>query len=124
MVAFFELGENAEIMKKVDSINIIMTKADTLGNEIEREDKAMQIFNSKYRDRILRNLIEIGKKYNINTSTNYIPKLLTFSLGKFYVGGLYEYDQTDSIKLANELCNIIESKNNSFMYRIKKIFRL
>lgn len=122
MVDLFELEENAEIMKKVDSINIIMTKADTLGSEIEREDKAMQIFNSKYRDRILRNLIEIGKKYEINAPTNYRPKLFTFSLGKFYVGGLYEYDQTDSDLLVNAIRNSTRGyKKESFLDKVKKV---
>ena len=43
--------------------------------------------------------------YNINRNSNYRPKLFTFSLGTFYVGGLYEYEETDSDNLVKAIMN-------------------
>ena len=105
MVNIFENPANAEIMKKVDSIHIIMTKADTLGNVVDREEKALSIFQQKHSGDILESLINLGHEYNINARTGFHPNLYTFSLGTFYVGGLYEYEQTDSDKLVVAIQN-------------------
>ena len=50
-------------------------------------------------------LIELCKEYNINTQTRFHPKLFTFSLGTFYIGGLYEYEQNDSNRLVKAIRN-------------------
>lgn len=105
MVNLFGKPENGEIMKKVDSIHIIMTKSDTLGNPVEREEKALTIFNDKFRGDILAPLKDLCVEYNINSNTGFSPKLYTFSLGTFYVGGLYEYEQTDSDRLVKAIKN-------------------
>ncbi|MBQ5737484.1 MAG: hypothetical protein IIV55_00355 [Alistipes sp.] len=103
MVNIFENPGNAEIMKKVDSINFVMTKSDRLGNAVEREKKAREIFNNKFANRILEPLISLCKKYNINSSTEFHPQLYTFSIGKFYPGWVFEYDSTDSDRLAEAI---------------------
>lgn len=105
MVNLFEVPGNADIMKKVDAIHIIMTKSDTLGNPVEREEQAYTIFQSKFGGDILEPLIEVCKEYNINSQTKFHPKLYTFSLGTFYVGGLYEYEQNDSNRLVKAIRN-------------------
>ena len=105
MVNIFENPGNADIMKKVDSIHIIMTKSDTLGNPVEREDSAYNIFQDKFGHYILEPLVELCKEHNINAHTQFHPKLYTFSLGTFYVGGLYEYEQTDSNRLVKAIRN-------------------
>ncbi len=105
MVDIFRNEGNADIMKKVDSIHIIMTKSDLLGNVVEREDKAYKIFQEKLRNDILFPLIDLCKEYSINVQTKFRPKLFTFSLGTFYVGGIYEYEQTDSNRLVEAIRN-------------------
>ena len=92
-------------MKKVDSIHIIVTKADTLGEPLQRDDKALEVFNKNYGMNIVPPLIEVCRDYNINRNSNYRPKLFTFSLGTFYVGGLYEYEETDSDNLVKAIMN-------------------
>lgn len=122
MVNLFEQPGNSDIMKKVDSIHIIMTKADLLGDELEREDKAMRIFQSKYEAKILEPLIDLCKEYNINSQTGHRPKLYTFSLGKFYVGGLYEYDSTDSNRLVTAIRNsTVGTKGKTFWDKFKEL---
>ena len=99
-------GKNKEIMKKVDSIHIIMTKSDTLGNVVEREDKAYNLIMAKYRHDILKQtFLDLCEECNINSNTGFFPKLYTFSLGDFYVGGFYEYHSSDSNKLVTAIMN-------------------
>lgn len=122
MVNLFENPGNSDIMKKVDSIHIIMTKSDTLGNPVEREERAWNIFNDKFSDDILEPLMDLCRHYNINSNTNFCPKLYTFSLGTFYVGGLYEYDQTDSNKLVKAIKNSTSgTKQKTFIDKVKNI---
>ena len=121
MVNLLAAPENREIMRKVDSIHIIMTKADTLGNTVEREEKALNIFQGKYSSKILSELVELCKEHNINAQSNFHPKLYTFSLGSFYVGGLYEYDSTDSDRLVKAIKNSTRGlKKKSWWDRIKE----
>lgn len=121
MVDLFTDPGNAEIMKKVDSIHIIMTKSDTLGNPVEREEKALNIFQQKFSGDILKPLIDLCEEYNINSRTNFHPNLYTFSLGTFYVGGLYEYEQTDSDRLVVAIENSTPSvKKKSWWDRLKE----
>lgn len=122
LVDLFAYEKNAEIMKKVDSIHIIVTKADLLSNDvIERDEKALELFNLKYANNILRPLIDLCKEYNINVRDNYHPRLYTFSLGQFYVGGVYEYDSTDSNKLVNAIKNSTGSiKKKTLWDKIKE----
>lgn len=122
MVNLFENEGNKDIMRKVDSIHIIMTKADILGNPVEREEKALNIFYEKFGGDILEPLIDLCKENNINSNTKFLPKLYTFSLGTFYVGGLYEYEQTDSNRLVKAIKNSTGSiKKTTLWDKIKKI---
>lgn len=122
IVDLFKDSSNAEIMKKVDAIHIIMTKADIWSkNKAEREKKASCIFNNKYGRDIFDPLSDLCKKYSINKNTRYCPQLYTFSLGKFYIGGLYEYDSDDSNTLARVLLNTINKK--TWWNKIIEIFK-
>lgn len=122
MVDLFTDPGNAYIMKKVDSIHIIMTKSDTLGNPVEREEKALNIFQQRFSGDILKPLTDLCEEYNINSRTNFHPNLYTFSLGTFYVGGLYEYEQTDSDRLVVAIKNSTQSvKKKSWWDRVKEV---
>lgn len=121
MVDLFNDPSNCNIMKKVDSIHIIVTKADLLGNNLERDDRALSIVQNRYQQKITK-LINLCKNYNINTQTKHRPKLYTFSLGKFYVGGLYEYDCTDSDRLVTAITNsTIGTKEKTFWVKFKEL---
>lgn len=113
--------DNAEIMKRVDSIHIIMTKADTLGSPAERDANALKQFNLRF-GKIVPLLVKLCEEYNINSNTNYRPKLFTYSLGTFYVGGLYEYDETDSDRLVEVIKNATHGeKPTSFFGKVKDL---
>ena len=122
MVNLFENPGNAEIMKKVDSLHIIMTKSDTLGDAVEREDRAFKIFQANFGRDILQPLINLCEEYNINAQTSFHPKLYTFSLGTFYVGGLYEYEPNDSNRLVKAIRNSTRSlMKKTWWDRVKEI---
>lgn len=118
---------NRDIMMKVEAIHIIVTKSDTLGNAVEREGRALDIFRSKYQDDIMDTLVSISEQCNINTFSpnkkeHFLPKLYTFSLGSFYLGGFYEYDQTDSNRLVVAIQNATHPvRKTSLWDKIKKV---
>lgn len=91
-----------EVMKKVTAIHILMTKADLLGDRDNRDSKALDRMERLYHIQI-EHLKEIMKRYGINANNNYCPNLYTFSLGKFYVGNVFEYDPTDANKLVEAI---------------------
>lgn len=106
LVNMFEAPENADIMEKVDAIHFIMTKSDLLDKMGNRDEIAMSIFDSVYRQYILTPLIDVCKRFNINDITDFQPKLFTFSLGDFSLGGLFTYREEDSNDLVNAIKNV------------------
>lgn len=125
LVNLFQLPENEHVMKNVDSIHFIVTKADTLGDRDEREKKAQKIFYDRFANSILEPLLDLCEKLNINANSEqkHHPKLYTFSLGTFYVGGLYEYDSTDSNRLVTAIRNCTEGTGGraSFKDKVKDL---
>ena len=121
IVKIFQDPANSDIMRKVDSIHIIVTKADTFGERLQRGEKALDYFNNHYAMNIVPPLTEVCRDYHINSNSDYRPKLFTFSLGKFYVGGLYEYDATDSELLVNAISEVLPFpyEQMSFWSRLK-----
>ena len=103
IVNIFQDPANSDILRKVDLIHIIITKADTFGERLQRGEKALDYFNDHYGINVTQPLVDLCEKYHINCNSNFRPKLFTFSLGKFYVGGLYEYDPIDSELLINTI---------------------
>ena len=127
MVDLLCLPENSKILDKVDFIHIIVTKADTFGDGPQREEKAVAKFMEQHRN-ILQPLTELCRAHGINESNkeeeNGVPKLFTFSLGSFYVGGIYKYNDADANKLANVLKNHTEiiADKTSIWRRVQKLF--
>lgn len=104
---------NANMMKKVDALHFIATKADVL----EMKNASVRDAVVDYADsfRIAEELC-LPKNAHINEATGFKPKLYTFSLGKFYVGGTFVYDSTDSDKLMNVIVeNTLALRDPNFM---------
>lgn len=103
-VSLFELEENKEFMKKVDAIHFIVTKADLLGGaQEERNHKAYELLLKKYRGTVVKLIEYLRRTKRINSTTDYQPRIFTFSLGKFYLDGEYDYDSKDSLYLIDAL---------------------
>ncbi len=122
-VSLFELPENQEIMKRVDAIHFIVTKSDFLDKEGERGTVAAELLRNKYQATVtsLKNYCENSKR--INRSTKYSPQVFTFSLGKFYLGDIFEFDATETHKIINAI-RIISGgeKSDSWLDRLKRTF--
>lgn len=122
MVDLFNQPENENVMRKVDAIHFIVTKADTLGDTYdEREEKTAELLRKTYGNAI-RTLKEICEKYGINRATNGVPHAFPFSLGRFYVGNIFEYDDTDSnIILGVMKGNTGAIRKETFYDKFKKV---
>ncbi len=122
-VSLFELPENQEIMKRVDAIHFIVTKSDFLDKEGDRSTVAAGLLCNKYQATVtaLKNYCENSKR--INRSTKYAPQVFTFSLGKFFLGDIFEFDASETHKIINAI-RIISSgkKSDSWIDKLKRIF--
>ena len=122
-ISLFEDDNNKKVLEKVKAIHVIMTKSDCLGeDESEREKKAAKIIDEKY-GQLKRKLYGLCKEHDINLTTDYKPQLFTFSLGKFYYGGIFEYDPTDSNKLLERIAAMTpDPKPKKWYHKIIKFF--
>ncbi len=98
MISMLQQPENSRVLKYVDTIHFIMSKADMLGGRVNRDQTAVEVFRKNYQT-CLNSLISLCQQHGINSATDGRPVLHTFSLGQFYIGGVYQYDPTDSDKL-------------------------
>lgn len=124
MMDLLELDSNKEIMDNVDALHFIATKSDTLYSEGSPDEVARELIVSRY-GQLLRPALELcsPSNYEINPATNFKPRLYTFSLGKFYAGGVYDYDSTDSEKILSVIRKNTRSvKPHSFNEKIKAFF--
>lgn len=121
-VGLFELPENREIMKRVDAIHFVVTKADMLGDKTERKQRARDLLLTKYNGPV-----ETLKQYcrqtkRINYSTKYRPQVFTFSLGKFYLGDVFDFDPSETIQIVDAIRTVTGSiKEASWLDKFKKI---
>ena len=102
-VSLFELPENQEIMKRVDAIHFVVTKADMLGDRTVRLDRARELLKTKYAGPVeqLKNYCRQTKR--INYSTGYKPQVFTFSLGQFFLGDVFKFDTSETIKIVDTI---------------------
>jgi hypothetical protein len=107
-VSLFELPENQEIMKNVDAIHFIVTKADTLGTGTDRLTKARELLTTKYAGPVesLKAYCRQTKRINYAANKNYSPHVFTFSLGKFYLGDVFQFDATETLQIISAIRSI------------------
>lgn len=94
---------NAEIIKRVDALHFIVTKWDAMGANVSPRDC---INDYSLSVNVIEELCR-SKNAHINEATGFKPKLYTFSLGKFYVGGTFDFDPTDSDKLMDVITDAV-----------------
>ena len=103
-VSLLTLPKYQEIMNKVDAIHFVVTKADLLGDtHEERIKKARELLLSKYVGLAEQLKAYCRKTKRINYSLGGEPLLFTFSLGKFYLGDVFDYDPEDSFAFIESL---------------------
>lgn len=90
-------------MSKVDTVAVIVTKSDLIGENLSPQDKnqaAMAYLQANFQS-FMNNLCNVCRKYGINKPNNFNPYVMTFSLGKLLIGNTYQYDPTDSTNIIN-----------------------
>lgn len=115
---------NSEIMQKVDAIHFIVSKADTLDNNHngnDRESEAMARFRNNFNSEI-QPLIRFCREKGINANSDKAldghPKLYTFSLGDFKIGGLFDFQPDDPEKLVRVMKNnTVGTKDATIFHR-------
>lgn len=101
-ISLFELPENQEIMKNVDAIHFIVTKADCLGDPSVRLENARHLLLEQYSGPVnaLKDYCRRTKRINFsNQESPYSPKVFTFSLGRFYLGDIFDFDKTETLQI-------------------------
>lgn len=119
-VSLFELPENQDIMKRVDAIHFVVTKADMLGDRTVRLDRARELLKTKYAGPVeqLKNYCRQTKR--INYSTGYKPQVFTFSLGQFFLGDVFKFDTSETIKIVDTIRTVTGGvREKSFWDRVK-----
>lgn len=102
-VSLFELPENQDIMSKVDAIHFVVTKADMLGDGVTRLAKARELLLATYQGPVEQLKNYCRKTKRINYSTNYKPQVFTFSLGRFYLGDIFDFDKTETLQIVDTI---------------------
>ena len=103
-VSLFELDENQEIMKNVDAIHFVVTKADTLGEtDKEREKRAKDLLLDIYEGPVQQLKDYCRRSKRVNYSTNYTPYVFTFSLGNFYLGDVFNFNNTETLQIVESI---------------------
>ena len=121
-VSLFELPENQEIMKRVDAIHFVVTKADMLGERNVRREKARDLLLNTYAAPVaqLKNYCRQTKR--INYSTDYRPQVFTFSLGKFYLGDVFDFDKAETVQIIDTIRHVTNAvKEASWWDKFKKV---
>lgn len=123
-VVLMGLPENQEIMNKVDAIHFIVTKADAMGSADERDEKARELIHTQYLSVVeqLKNFSRNTRR--INKSTDYEPQIFTFSLGRFYLGDVFSYDNTDTLKIVDAIREASHRTRPAFGHKLSEFFGL
>lgn len=119
-VGLFELPENQKIMSKVDAIHFIVTKADTLGDMSVRKEKARNLLIERYGSPITQLKNYCNRTRRINYSTNYRPQVFTFSLGRFYLGDVFDFDKAETLQIIDTIRSVTSgNKRTGFWERLR-----
>lgn len=111
--------ENAQTMRHVDAIHILVPKADILGERPQREEKAKMIIEQRYQT-LREGIWHCCKHYKIRNE----PEIIPFSIGTFYIGRVFEPDPTDTLSLIDVIKDDIDKTQNVTIWqRIRHRFR-
>ena len=108
----FRKPSNGCTMSKVDIVAIIMTKCDLMwgaNNRNERLDIAKSYIEDHFSN-FTNDLHAACRRFGINCANHCQPYIITFSLGKFYVGNTVVFDGSDSDKIIKFISSVTKSE--------------
>ncbi len=125
-MVLISLPENQEIMSRVSAIHFIVTKADSIESDTDedRDTKALNLINGHYLSVVeqLKNYCRRTKR--INKKTDFTPVVYTYSLGEFHPGDVFDYDNTDALKIIDAIRTSNVGPLRSSWQRFKDTFRV
>lgn len=122
-VSLFSLPENQDIMQRVDAIHFVVTKADMLGEYSTRKSKARELLLNKYRGPVQNLKTFCRQSQRINAVTSYSPQVFTFSLGKFYLGDVFDFDRQETLDILDAIRAITKGKSERTWWdKFKDVF--
>lgn len=98
-------------MSKVESVGVIMTKADLMptSDPQERLNIAFDYLNQNFSSFMSR-LSEVCEQFSINKKQGYSPYIFTFSLGEFYPGNTLLFNHKNSMELASYIERLVPTE--------------
>lgn len=121
-MGLIDQDENRSIMDKVDAIHFIVTKADRLGPHEVRKERARDLLLSKYSGPVERLKLYCRNSKRINASSNYNPQVFTFSLGNFYIGDVFTFDNRETLQIVDAIRAMTSGKKErSFLDRVRDL---
>ena len=90
------------LLQKADTLHVITTRTDNLGDGMQREEEALRRFRMLNKENI-NPLIELCSANGINASNNGQPLLFTFGTGHTHEAADHQYHAADISKLAELL---------------------
>lgn len=119
LCSFFSMLRSPEyriLMQKVRAVNIVVTKADRLGATVEERLNAAQNIIKESCGRSYHILEDCCKYYGLPT-----PRIIPISIGKVYVGGVYEHETISVPLLIEAIKESIGGNMQSFFDKIRKL---
>ena len=100
------LQRNNKIMREIVSLHFILTKCDSLGEDIDQDIIRDRLIEQGYME-CFQYAKSICQKYDINRQIGYSVGLYPFSLGKFMPGDTYTYDDTRALMILRAIRNML-----------------
>lgn len=119
-------GKNGCTLSKVDTVAVIVTKSDLMktgnGDErIENRDKRTAIAHKYVQSEFASFMTALESactEFGINKAVNYKPYIMSFSLGRLFIGNTYAYDSKDSEDIVSFISDVTSGTNTSIFGRI------
>lgn len=92
------LQKNKKVMRKIEAIHFILTKCDSLGEDIDQDVIRDRIIRQGYMD-CIQFAKSVCQEFDINRQVGNSVGLYPFSLGKFMPGDTYTYDDTRALMI-------------------------
>ncbi len=119
---------NAEVMEKVVGLHFIVTKSDTLpaSDSGSRVDAAHDAVCNIVNGATQKVIVEGCKSFGINASANIymdgVPLVFAYSLGKFTVGNIFEYDRRGSDDVLDVISDYCMERRSGVVNKIRNFF--
>ena len=125
LAGLFMNKSNSAVMRRVRGIHFIVTKADTFtGNRLnEAHRKVHEILNDATCTKLTRFCREMGINFSSDDKLNGRPRVLCFSLGKFYPGNIFSGSQLDTDTILNIISDyVVAERFDSIPRKVRRFF--